>query len=120
VDFWVSDNYKQAMTIYAESNDIGYVDIEPLMKDDSDCKFCVGREVIKFISATHYPLIRQARIYYKDIWAKRRAAVLAWMGVAKKLGVCKDISLYIGKIVFRLPVLVLEMNSQKIKKRVKK
>lgn len=99
-DFWYSGKYKEAMTIYAESSDIEYKDIEPLMTDDPNCKFCVGRETTEFISAAHYPRIRQARIYYKDIWAKRRAAVLAWMGIAKKLGGCKDISLYIGKIVF--------------------
>lgn len=99
--YWKIKDYKHAMTIYTESGDIKYFDIEDMMVDDPNCKFYVGREATAYVSARHHPRISDARIYYKDVSCKRRAAVLTWMLIgSKKLGVCKDINRYIGKLIF--------------------
>jgi len=114
--YWNKYDYKQAMVIFTETdNEIGYMEFENLMIDDPNCKYYVGKGATKYISPKFHSRIREARLYYKQICSKRHKAVLAWMIVGKRLGICKDINLYIGKLTFDLPFSVWEERKRKKK-----
>lgn len=93
---------KQAMEVFEDTVEVEhFLNLEMEGIVSCECKYFVGRSVAVLRQEPPLSqLVLDTLPYYKRLYGYAQSATITWLLIAKELGLYKDVSVLIGKLIF--------------------